>query len=395
MTDTDTPNDQEGRVAALVAAANRLGSTSDPAIDRRPARRTGLIIGAIGGAALLALGARVVLGGGGNDAASSEAAQQTIALATVPTSALNTTRSTAPATTERVASAGPVASAPATTEARDTATTRSTATSTTAARAPSTTVDAVATTVSAAAVQTTTAAPATSEVAAPTTSGDAAANPVTEDAAGAGGTAGAAATTGDNDGANELGGESAAPTGPVIITSTTDTSFLPANYSVYSGGVLYLIGNVYSREMIDRIESVALSVLPPERVVNRLELDADAPPPSGLIELQDGLLFPSGSTVVRLDSVDVLDVMATVLTIYPSSRARMSCHTDSVGSFASNLSLSQGRVDAVLGYFLDRGIARERFDVSAKGESEPIGDNLTREGRDRNRRCDIEFVGLI
>jgi outer membrane protein OmpA-like peptidoglycan-associated protein len=64
-------------------------------------------------------------------------------------------------------------------------------------------------------------------------------------------------------------------------------------------------------------------------------------------------------------------------------------HTDSDGDDASNLALSQRRVDAVVAYLTGRGIARARLTPVGKGESEPVADNTTAAGRQENRRSVI------
>ena len=68
-------------------------------------------------------------------------------------------------------------------------------------------------------------------------------------------------------------------------------------------------------------------------------------------------------------------------------------HTDSIGSNAYNQKLSMRRSAAVKAYLVGRGIDANRIQVSGKGETVPIADNLASEGRARNRRVEIEVVG--
>jgi OOP family OmpA-OmpF porin len=68
-------------------------------------------------------------------------------------------------------------------------------------------------------------------------------------------------------------------------------------------------------------------------------------------------------------------------------------HTDSVGSDAYNQKLSLRRADAVKAYLVSKGLDQARLYTEGKGETQPIVDNATAEGRARNRRVVIEVVG--
>jgi OOP family OmpA-OmpF porin len=68
-------------------------------------------------------------------------------------------------------------------------------------------------------------------------------------------------------------------------------------------------------------------------------------------------------------------------------------HTDSIGSDAYNRKLSMRRASAVKAYLVSKGIEANRIYTEGKGESQPIADNKTKEGRAKNRRVEIEVVG--
>jgi OmpA-OmpF porin, OOP family len=68
-------------------------------------------------------------------------------------------------------------------------------------------------------------------------------------------------------------------------------------------------------------------------------------------------------------------------------------HTDSVGGDAHNQKLSLHRAEAVKAYLLGKGIEKSRVYTEGKGEKQPVADNKTKEGRQKNRRVEIEVVG--
>ena len=68
-------------------------------------------------------------------------------------------------------------------------------------------------------------------------------------------------------------------------------------------------------------------------------------------------------------------------------------HTDSIGSEQYNQGLSERRANSVKNYLVSKGIAADRVYTEGKGETSPIADNATREGRAQNRRVEIEIVG--
>jgi OOP family OmpA-OmpF porin len=68
-------------------------------------------------------------------------------------------------------------------------------------------------------------------------------------------------------------------------------------------------------------------------------------------------------------------------------------HTDSVGTDAYNQKLSIRRAEAVKKHLVSQGIDAKRIYVEGKGESQPVADNKTAEGRAKNRRVQIEAIG--
>jgi OOP family OmpA-OmpF porin len=68
-------------------------------------------------------------------------------------------------------------------------------------------------------------------------------------------------------------------------------------------------------------------------------------------------------------------------------------HTDSIGTNAYNQKLPVRRANAVKAYLVSKGVEANRIYTEGKGETQPIADNRTKEGRAKNRRVEIEVVG--
>jgi len=107
-------------------------------------------------------------------------------------------------------------------------------------------------------------------------------------------------------------------------------------------------------------------------------------------------IFDSRSLQFELDkadllssSIEVLDPVLEVLDQRPELRIEISGHTCWLGSEAHNKELSRSRAQAVADYLVFAGISADRLVVTQYGESQPIASNLTEEGRERNRRVEI------
>jgi OOP family OmpA-OmpF porin len=102
-----------------------------------------------------------------------------------------------------------------------------------------------------------------------------------------------------------------------------------------------------------------------------------------------GLSFESGSSEVGPEYRGLLQKVAQAANVFPRSQLVVEGHTDSYGSDASNLRLSQDRADAVSDYLGALGIESFRVSAIGFGETQPIANNETPQGRERNRRIDV------
>jgi outer membrane protein OmpA-like peptidoglycan-associated protein len=101
--------------------------------------------------------------------------------------------------------------------------------------------------------------------------------------------------------------------------------------------------------------------------------------------------FETGKTTLKVNSKTILDEIVTIMNDYPEYSIRMEGYTDNVGSDINNQKLSEGRAASCADYLIEKGIDPTRIVYSGFGESDPIGDNNTPEGRALNRRVEFEL----
>jgi outer membrane protein OmpA-like peptidoglycan-associated protein len=91
-------------------------------------------------------------------------------------------------------------------------------------------------------------------------------------------------------------------------------------------------------------------------------------------------------------SKPALDKLAEVLKNKPLWKLEISGHTDNVGDDNGNLVLSKKRAEALKNYLISKGINADRLVTLYFGETKPIADNNTPEGRKKNRRVEMKIV---
>lgn len=106
----------------------------------------------------------------------------------------------------------------------------------------------------------------------------------------------------------------------------------------------------------------------------------------------EGIEFATGSTQLTPASEQTLERVAESLRAWPDVRVEIGGHTDSQGSAAFNLELSQQRAESVRQFLLGRGIDPTRVTAVGYGEERPIRNNGTVEGRAANRRVELRRI---
>jgi outer membrane protein OmpA-like peptidoglycan-associated protein len=106
--------------------------------------------------------------------------------------------------------------------------------------------------------------------------------------------------------------------------------------------------------------------------------------------------FAFGKADLTPEAGAVLDSLVSALKTEPRYlRIRITAHTDSIGSPASNEALSKRRAAAVRDKLLQRGLGDAQIEITGFGERRPITENSTEEGRQRNRRATLDVITAV
>ena len=104
------------------------------------------------------------------------------------------------------------------------------------------------------------------------------------------------------------------------------------------------------------------------------------------------ILFNTGKSSFQKQTLPVLKSIIAILKENPTAKFNIAGHTDSTGNVASNMTLSNERAAAVKNYLVSNGVAADRLTSNGYGDTQPIGDNNTEEGRASNRRVEVKYV---
>jgi len=106
----------------------------------------------------------------------------------------------------------------------------------------------------------------------------------------------------------------------------------------------------------------------------------------------NGIKFDSGKATLKPESMGVINEIAKMMQQYQDIRLSVEGHTDSDGDDAMNQQLSEQRANTVMTKLVEMGINADRLSSKGFGESTPVADNTSPEGKANNRR--VEFVKM-
>jgi outer membrane protein OmpA-like peptidoglycan-associated protein len=142
-------------------------------------------------------------------------------------------------------------------------------------------------------------------------------------------------------------------------------------------------------EIIAGLDVIEVKALENKMVFVKSSEMADAINKTGKIDIY-GITFDIDKTDIKPESVPTLTEVAKLLTENPTFKLEISGHTDSTGSAPHNQTLSEGRAVSVVNTLVSQyHIDASRLVAKGYGDTKPIADNATEEGRAKNRRVEL------
>lgn len=149
----------------------------------------------------------------------------------------------------------------------------------------------------------------------------------------------------------------------------------------------------------DLVPKPAAKPVPPPPPVKPAAKPAAKPAPAkpkpvaAKVTLAADVLFDFDKAVLKADGKSKLDDLAAKVKGINLEVVIAIGHTDSIGSDAYNQKLSVRRAESVKAYLVSKGVEPNRIYTEGKGEKQPVASNKTRDGRQKNRRVEIEIIG--
>ncbi len=163
--------------------------------------------------------------------------------------------------------------------------------------------------------------------------------------------------------------------GNYLITLPVGNDYV---FNVNRKGYLFYSGNFsLKQQSTDTTFTINIPLIP-------IEINAS-------IVLQN-IFFDSKKSELKPESMIELDKVVQLLKDNPAVKIEIGGYTDNVGKPADNLVLSNNRAKSVINYFLYKGIAASRLTSKGFGETKPIADNKTEQGRAKNRRTELKVL---
>ncbi|MDX1640476.1 MAG: OmpA family protein [Balneolaceae bacterium] len=173
-----------------------------------------------------------------------------------------------------------------------------------------------------------------------------------------------------------IGGAAGAAAGAVVGKTLGNTAAGALAGAAVGGTVGAIIGRQMDKKAAELEEKLEGATI--QRVEEGIAVSFDS-----------GLLFDFDSAKLRPEAMENLSQLAEIMGEDDNTELLIVGHTDSIGDEAYNQNLSERRAAMAATFMGTQGIARSRIQVEGMGETEPIGDNDTEAGRQKNRRIEV------
>ena len=144
-------------------------------------------------------------------------------------------------------------------------------------------------------------------------------------------------------------------------------------------------GYLFHSENFDVPAGAAYSEVVKDVALKKLDL--------GVKVVLNNIFFDFDKATLRPESTAELERLQKLLAETPALRLEISGHTDNVGKADYNKDLSQRRANAVVDYLIQHGVSAGRLTFAGYGDTQPVESNITKSGRQLNRRTEFKVIG--
>lgn len=164
-----------------------------------------------------------------------------------------------------------------------------------------------------------------------------------------------------------------------------------------SGQSVVLTGSAPDAQARLAAERRAAGVAGVSGVENQIEVIGEAGSCQEQIDTylrKERMTFKPGKAEIADSSMHMLGMLAMIVRTCPNPM-EIAAHTDGQGDAEINLALSQRRADVVARHLVRHGVMPQKIRAVGYGESQPVGDNATEDGRRDNRRIELRVLGEV
>ena len=180
----------------------------------------------------------------------------------------------------------------------------------------------------------------------------------------------------------------------IIILSSSDTNYL-VNIDNNGEGIIDLVQGteftVTSYISEEKFEFDEIIFIEKNKNINQINIDLQFDLYSKIFEIKN-LNFESGKFNIQKQYFKDLENLVILLREQINIKIEIAGHTDSIGDNKANLILSENRSKSVKSYLVINGIDESRIKCVGYGENQPITNNSSKEGREKNRRIEIRIL---